>query len=102
MIGTADYWYENIDGSKINLTIFLDLKKALSTVDHNMLIQKLRQYGVKNRAGDWFESYLANREQLCSLNDVKSKPRKVPCEVPQVPCIGPLLFIIHLNDVENA
>ena len=102
LIASTDYWYENIDCSKINLTIFLDLKKAFDTVDHSILIQKLQKYGIKDRAGEWFESYLTNRQQFCSLNGVKTKPRKVPCGIPQGSCLGPLLFIIYLNDVEKC
>ena len=101
LIASIDYWYENIACSKINLTIFLDLKKAFDTVDHTILIQKLQKYGVKGRAGEWFESYLSNREQ-CFLNGVKTKPRKVPCGNPQGSCLGPLLFIIYLNDFEKC
>ena len=76
LIASTDYWYENIDCSKINLTIFLDLKKAFDTVDHTILIQKLQKYGIKNREGKLFQSYLSNRQQFCSLNSVKTKSRK--------------------------
>ena len=102
LITSTDYWYENIDCSKINLTIFLDLKKAFDTVDHTILIQKLQEYGIKDREGEWFQSYLSNRQQFCSLNGVKTKPRKVPCRIPQGSCLGPLLFIIYLNDFEKC
>ena len=54
------------------------------------------------RAGDWFESYLKNRTQFCTLNGNKSKPKKVTCGMPQDSCLGPLLFIIYLNDFENS
>ena len=105
LITSTDYWYEKIDFSKINVTIFLDLEKAFDTkgtVDHTTLIQKLQKHGIKDREGEWFQSYLSNRKQFCSLNSVKIKPRKVPCGVPQGSYLGPLLFIICLNDFEKC
>ena len=102
LITSTTYWYENIDCSKINPTIFRDLKKAFDTVDHTILIQKLHKYGIKDREGEWFQSYLSNRKQFCSLNSVKTKPRKVPCGIPQESYLGPLLFIICLNDFEKG
>ena len=115
-ITSTDYWYENIDCSKINLTIFLDLKKAFDVVDQTMHIQQLQKYGIKDREGEWFQSYLSNRQQFNGdrqqsylsnrqhllLNGVKTKPRKVPCGIPQGSCLGPLLFIIYLNDFEKC
>ena len=100
LIGSTDYWYESRDHSKVNLTVFLDLNKAFDTVDHSVLIKKLCAYGVRGKPGDWFESYLTNRKQFCSLNGLRSKARKVTCGLPQGSCLGPLLFIIYLNDLE--
>ena len=56
---------------------------------------------MKDRAREWFESYLSIKQQFCSLNGVKIKPRKIPCGVPQGSCLDLLLFIIHLNDFEK-
>ena len=86
----------------MNLAIFLDLRKAFDTVDHSILIKKLNSYGIVDRTGDWFESYLTNRTQFYTLNGNKSKQRKVTCGIPQGSCLGPLLFIIYLNDFENS
>ena len=102
LVGSTDYWYESIDHSKVNLTVFLDLKKAFDTVDHSVLMEKLRVYGVRGKPGEWIESYLTNRKQFCSLNGLHSKARKVTCGIPQGSCLGPLLFIIYLNDLEEC
>ena len=64
--------------------------------------EKLRAYGVRGKSGDWFESYLTNRKQFCSLNGLHSTARKVSCGIPQGSCLGPLLFIIYLNDLEEC
>ena len=102
LISSTDYWYENKDYSQVNLAIFLDLKKAFDTVDHSILVKKLSSYGIRDKVGEWFESYLQNREQFCSLNGNNSKTRKVTCGIPQGSCLGPLLFIIYLNDFEKC
>ena len=102
LISSTYFWYENIDRSNVNLTIFLDLKKAFDTVDHDILLRKLRAYGIRGKAGDWFQSYLNNRKQFCSLNGQQSKARDVTCGIPQGSCLGPLLFIIYLNDLEKC
>ena len=86
----------------MNLAIFLDLRKAFDTVDHSILIKKLNSYGIVDRTGNWFEFYLTNRTQFCTLNGNKSIQRKVTCGIPQGSCLGPLLFIIYLNDFENS
>ena len=102
LVGNTDYWYETIDHSKVNLTVFLDLKKAFDTVDHSVLMKKLHAYGVRGKPGEWIESYLTSRKQFCSLNGLHSKARKVTCGIPQGSCLGPLLFIIYLNDLEEC
>ena len=102
LIASTGCWYKNIDCSRISLTIFLDIKRDFDGVDHTMRIQKLQNYRLEDRKGECFEFYLSNRQQFCSLNGVKSKPRKVPCGVPQGSCLGSLLFIIYLSDFEKC
>ena len=57
---------------------------------------------MRGKSGDWFECYLTNRKQFCSLNGLHSKARKITCGIPQGSCLGPLLFIIYLNDLEEC
>ena len=102
LINCTDNWYRNIDKKQLNLSLFLDLKKAFDTVDHKIMVKKLNAIGVRGIAGEWFDSYLSNRKQYCSLGDQKSSESLVTCGIPQGSCLGPLLFIIYLNDFEDC
>ena len=102
LISVSDYWYENIDKNNVNFALFLDLKKAFDTVDHEILIRKMQVYGIKDIEVEWFRSYLKNRQQYCSLNGKKSSSRPITCGIPQGSCLGPLLFILYLNDFETC
>ena len=102
LISVIDYWYEDIDCSKINLTIILDLKKVFDTVEDSILMKKIAPVWDKRPNRNWFESYVANRMQLHSLNGIHSKPRNVTCGILRGSCLGPLLFIIYLNDFEKC
>ena len=100
LIDSTDNWYENIDDKQLNLTIFIDLKKAYSTVSHKILLGKLKKYGIRDTDRNWFQSYLENRKQYCAINGFESGPKTVACGIPQGSCLGPLLFIMYLNDFE--
>ena len=102
LINSTDYWYDNMDEKQLNLAIFLDLKKAFDTVDHRILIKKLGAYGIRGISGGWLTSFLTSRKQFCSVNGQKSEARLVTCGIPQGSCLGPLLFIIYLNDFEKC
>ena len=88
LISSTDQWHENMDNNKMNLAILLDLRKVFDTVDHNILIKKLNSYSIVDRTGAWFESYLSNRTQFCTLTGNKLKQRKVTCGIPQGSCLG--------------
>ena len=84
------------------LAIFIDLKKAFDTVDHNILIEKLEHYGVRNSSNNWFHNYLLDREQFVSINGTASETAKIVCGVPQGSVLGPILFLLYINDLPNS
>ena len=99
LLNSTDDWYVNMDNGKYTAMIFIDLKKAFDTVDHDILLAKLRKYGIENVELTWFTSYLTNRKQFCKVNGVCSKTEDIRCGVPHGSCLGPLLFLIYINDL---
>ena len=84
------------------IAIFLDLKKAFDTVDHNILFAKLEHYGIKDQALKWFKSYLTDRTQIVSFQGTNSCTMKIVCGVPQGSILGPILFLIYINDLPHC
>ena len=86
------------DDSNFVCGIFVDLQKAFDTVDHSILLSKLCHYRIRGLPNKWFESYLANRKQFVSINGFESSTSSITYGMPQGSVLGPLLFLIYIND----
>ena len=82
--------------------MFLDIKKAFDAVSHEKLIEKLDHYGIRGIANSMLSSYLDNRKQYVSFNNINSSTENIKCGVPQGSILGPLVFLIYINDLPNC
>ena len=92
----------SLDNHEAAVGVFIDLKKAFDTVDHSILIEKLYHYGIRGTANKWICSYLMNRFQYVTINGTNSDYMNVLCWVPQGSILGPILFILYINDMCNV
>jgi hypothetical protein len=101
LLHVVNHITQSLNEGKFSIGVFLDLKKAFDVVDHEILLAKLPKYGILGTL-DWFRSYLSNRSQIVDINNCLSLPKPVDMSVIQGRLLGPILFLIFINDFPNC
>ena len=91
-----------IKDKEYTLATYIDFKKAFDTVNHQILLKKLPHYGLSPHVVNWFSSYLSKRFQCCTVNGKTSTNLPITCGVPQGSILGPMLFLLYINDIQDA
>ena len=102
LVSLTDSVKNTLDNKRLSCGIFIDLQRAFDTVNHKILLSKLEHYGIRGCALEWFRSYLSDRKQYVPVNGKSSSLLTVSCGVPHGSILGPLLFLVYINDLPNA
>ena len=98
----SDHILKLFDQKKVAIATFMDLSEVFDCVDHNILLSKLKRYGIHETALQWINSYLSDREHFVSWNKCHSSLLNLNISVPQRSILEPLLFLIYINDIVNS
>jgi len=102
LIKLYDKIIHSLSNKEHTFGIFMDLSKAFDTINHEILINKLHNYGIRGTSLSWFKDYLKNRKQYVVYESEKSQELNITCGVPQGSILGPLLFILYINDIVKS
>ena len=97
LIEMCDMWLSHIDKGELNGVVFLDIRKAFDSINHKILLKKLKnQFAIYDNELKWCSSYLNNRTQVCYINAQTSAPKIIVNAIPQGSILGPLLFLLYI------
>ena len=99
LIHMVEQWLKALDNGELVGVLLVDFRKAFDLVDHNILLKKLKLYKLNQVTLNWFSSYLSDRKQIVSFKNNTSEQKTVKCGVPRGSILGPLLFLMFLNDL---